>query len=184
MYSSSGLSESGAETAWHNAINSMWTSSGMQALFPANMTWNSTSTSTMDASWKQTTKTTTSAAVSGTATQALPPHVALVMSLRTAQATKWGRGRVYLPAPGVPALATAGSVISAAAATTMQTAMNAFWTGLRGNVAVLILHRHGTKTGPGALSTTNVSGADFDTLLDTQRRRADKAVGTRTTLTV
>lgn len=182
--SSSSATESAAQTAWDAAIVAMWGSAGFNALVPTGTTLTGTSTSTANASFKQTTKTSSSHSTPGTATTALSYHTCEIVTFRSNQATKYGHARWYLPALGTAALATGGYILSAATMTSMQTAVNAFLTGIRGTLTLVVLHRKATLHGPGALTTDNVISADMPNSLAVQRRRADKAVPTRTSLTV
>lgn len=184
MYSTSAESESGAETVWHNGFNTFWSTTAFLALIPTTVTWTGTYTSTMSTAWKQTTKTATSASVAGTGTGSLPYQVCENITWRTAQATKYGRGRWYLPVMAPAALATGGYVLSATAVGDIVTAINAGLTTWVPNLTFVILHRRATLTGPGALTTDNITGGDVPNRFGIQRRRADKAVPTRSTITL
>lgn len=183
MVSTSSDSESAAHTVWDNGVVAMWNTAAFNALMAAGTTLTFTETSTANASFKQTTKTTTGHSTPGTATAGLPFQVAEVVTWRTAQATKWGRGRWYLPTIGTTALATTGFVLSTTAVSDIVTAVNA---GLTVWVAALnfqILHRKNTLTGPLANTLTPIASGDVSNKLVIQRRRADKFVPTRSNLT-
>lgn len=184
MYSTSSESESGAETVWHNGFNTMWTTSAFLALFPTTVEWTGTYTSTMSTAWKQTTKTSTSASSAGTGTGALPFHTCEIVTWRSAQATKYGRGRWYLPCMAPAAVATAGYVLSTTAQGDIVTAVNAGLTTWLPSLTFVLLHRRATLTGPGALTTDNIVAGDVPNTFAVQRRRADKFVPTRSDLTV
>ena len=106
-----------------------------------------------------------------------------MVTWRTGQATKWGRGRWYLPPFGTGALATAGFVLSSTAVADIVTAVNAGLTVWVGSLNLQILHRKNTLTGPAALTLTPISGGDVSNKMVIQKRRADKFVPTRSTLT-
>jgi hypothetical protein len=183
MVSTSSSTESAAQTVWDNGVVAMWSSAAFNALVPTGTVLTFTSTSTANALFKQTTKTTTTHNLAGTATVGLPYQIAEVVTWRTAQATKWGRGRWYLPTIGASALATAGFVLSNTAVGDIVAAVNA---GLAVWVASLnfqILHRHNTLSGPLADTLTPISGGDVSDKLVVQRRRGDKLVPVRTALT-
>lgn len=183
MISVSSSTESAAQTNWDSGFTALWNTAAFLALLPTGTTLTYTSTSTASASFTQTTKTTTTHNISGTATAGLPFQVGEVVTWRTASATKWGRGRWYLPSIGVTALATSGFVLSATALTNIQTAVNnglAVWVG---TLNFQILHRKNTLTGPVALTLTPIVSGDVSNKLVIQRRRADKFVPTRATLT-
>ena len=183
MVSTSTESESAAQTTWDLGIIAMWNTAAFNALMPIGTVLTYTQTSTANASFKQTTKTSNTHNTPGTATVGMPFQVAEVVTWRTAQATKWGRGRWFLPTIGVTALATAGFVLSTTAQDDIVSAVN---NGLAQWVASLnfqILHRKNTLTGPAANTLTPIATGDVSNKLVIQRRRADKFVPTRVALT-
>jgi hypothetical protein len=182
-YATSSESEGSVESTWSSAIVSMYTTSTLQGLLPTSTIVSETYTSTLNSAWKQTTKTTDDHDIAGTATQALPPHLCQVVTWRSAQATKYGRGRWYLPCMATGALATDGSFLSTAAVTALVDGLNNLLTGITGVIQPVLLHRVGTKSGPGALTTDNIVSGDVPNGFDTQRRRADKYVPTRVSVT-
>lgn len=183
MVSTSSATESAAETTWASGFVALWNSASLNALIPAGTSLTFTSTSTANALFKQTTKTTTTHALAGTAVQALPYQIGEVVTWRTAQATKWGRGRWYFPALGTGALATAGYVLSTAAVTALKDGVNAGLAVWVGSLNFQVLHRKATLSGPLADTLTPMSGGDVSNKLVIQRRRADKFVPTRVALT-
>ena len=183
MISTSSATESAAQTTWDSGVTALWSTAAFNALMPAGTILTYTSTSTASAAFKQTTKTQTTHNSPGTATAGLPYQVGEVVTWRTAQATKWGRGRWYLPPIGPGALATSGFVLSATAVADIVSAVNA---GLSVWVASLnfqILHRKNTLSGPAALTLTPIASGDISNKLVIQRRRGDKFVPTRSSLT-
>lgn len=183
IYSTSAATESVAQTNWNSGISAMFNTAAFFAMLPTGTNVTNSYTSTMDSNWKQTTKTSTTLAINGTATQALPYHVSEVITFRTAKATKYGRGRWYLPALATTALATAGGTLSATAVGNIVSAWNTGQGQWRGTLQFVLLHRRGTKGGVPALSTDNIITGDVPNGLDTQRRRADKFTPTRSALT-
>src|SRR5215469_8314877 len=137
MVSTSADSEAAAESAWHAGFLALWNTAAFLALMPSTTTFAGTS-----------------------ASPALPFQTSLIVTLRTAQATRWGRGRIYLPGLADSALASTGYVWSATAMTDVQTALNNAFVQWTGPLQFQILHRRGTLTGPGANTLTPVSGAD------------------------
>lgn len=182
--SSSSASESAAQTAWDAGVVALWNSTGLNALIPTTTTLTETVTSTANSSFKQTTATVTTHSLAGTGTGSLPFQIAEVVTLRTAQRTKYGHGRWYLPALAPAALIAAGNLLSAAAVTDLVTAVNAMFTAFGSTLQLQILHRHGTLHGPGALTTDPVVSGDVANKFVVQRRRGDKLVPTRTAITV
>jgi len=183
MVSTSSATESAAQTTWDSGFVALWSTAAFNALMPTGTILTYTSTSTASAAFKQTTKTETTHNSAGTAAVGLPFQVGEVVTWRTAQATKWGRGRWYLPPISPTALATAGFVLSATAVADIVSAVNA---GLSVWVASLnfqILHRHATLSGPGALTLTPIASGDISDKLVIQRRRGDKYVPIRSALT-
>lgn len=183
MVSTSSDSEAAAQTVWDNGIVAMWGTASFIALMPTGTTLTYTSTSTASAAFKQTTKTTTTHSTAGTATAGLPFQAAEVVTWRTAQFTKWGRGRWYLPTIGTGALATAGFTLSTTAVSDIVAAVNAGLAVWVGALNFQILHRKNTLSGPAALTLTPIASGDVSNKLVIQRRRADKFTPTRSALT-
>ena len=183
MISTSSSTESAAQTNWDAGVLAMWNLAAFNALMAAGTILTYTSTSTASASFTQTTKTTTTHNLPGTATAGLPFQVGEVVTWRTASATKWGRGRWYLPTIGTNALATSGFVLSASSLTTITNALNAGLAVWVGTLNFQLLHRRATLAGPAALTLTPIVAGDVSNKLVIQRRRADKFTPTRSTLT-
>jgi hypothetical protein len=183
MVSTSSSDEGAAHTAWDDGVVAMWGLTAFNDLVPTETILTYTSTSTASATFKQTTKTESTHNTPGTATQGLPFQVGEVVTWRTAQFTKWGRGRWYLPPMAVTSLATDGFVLSAAAVTAIVDAVNAGLADWVGTLNFQILHRKATLSGPGADTLTPIASGDVANKLVIQRRRADKYVPTRSDLT-
>lgn len=182
-YMESTATEGTVETTWNGAISAMFNTVAFQDLVASDVTLTQTYSSTMSASWRQTTKTTTDLSIAGTATQSMPYHVSETVTWRTDLATRYGRGRWYLPPMAVGALATDGFYLSAAAVTALTDAVNVAISNWTGTLTPQILHRNGAKGGVTALSVDPVVSGDVPDGLNTQRRRADKRVPARTALT-
>lgn len=183
---SSSSAESGVATAWDTAIRGIWTNATLKPYIPTTVTMDETSVSTASAVFKQTTKTVTSGSDAGTSTDvALPFHTCEIVTFRTANATKWGRGRWYLPPLATNALAADGFSILAAAQSAMQTALNAYFAAVGSTYQHVILHRKATAGGVRAAFTTDpVTQCDIPSTFAVQKRRADKLVPTRLSVTV
>jgi hypothetical protein len=187
LVTSGSITEGAAETAWHSAFTGFWTSSGVAALFSTAVSNTGTSTSTASSSFKQTTKTQTLATHAGTATtQELPEQVAMILTIRSANATKSGHGRLFFPAPVAAALSIgSGGELSSGSLTTISGGFSSIFTSLvSSGLTPLILTRRKTINGQPALSTQQVSSADMPNKLGVQTRRGDKIVPTRTTVTI
>lgn len=175
--------EGAVETAWAAGIAAMFNSAGFKAIVSADTELTFTSTSTADAAWKQTTKTETTHAISGTGTGALPYQVSAIVTWRTNQATKYGHGRWYLPTFAPAALDATGFVFSAAAQGDIVTAVNAALTAWGTTFQPVVLHRKGTISGPGPLTTDPIIKGDVSNKPAVQRRRGDKYTVVRSDLT-
>ena len=184
LHSQSALGESPAETIWAQSMEAMFGTASLQALFATTLSMTETYTSTMDATFHQTTKTTTTHNLVGQATESLPFHVAEVVTWRSVFATRWGRGRWYLPPLGTGALATNGWFMSSAAVTAIVAGVNAAITTWGAQIQPQILHRKGNQNGAvSPLSLSPITLGDVGDGFDTQRRRGDKRVEARQQLT-
>jgi hypothetical protein len=183
---SASASEAAVSTAWDTATRIIFTNTAFKAYIPTTVEITETSVSTASATFKQTTKTTVTATTAGDASGvALPYHTCETVTWRTASATKWGRGRWYFPPLAVGALDTDGFSILAAAQTAFQGAMNAYFTSVGSTYTHVILHRKATAGGARAAFTTDtVTAADIPSTFAVQRRRADKLVPSRLSVTV
>lgn len=180
------LSESAVASAFDTAYRLIFTNATLAPYIPTTVEITQTAASTMSPAFTQTTKTIHTSTTAGTgASAALPYHTCEIITWRTAFATRWGRGRWYFPPLGTNALAATGFSILAAAQTAMQTGFNAYWTSVGTQYQHVILHRKATigDTRPG-YSTDTVTGADIPSTFTQQRRRADKIVPSRLTVTV
>lgn len=179
-------SEAAVATAFNTAIRACFTNATLAPYIPTTVEITATSVSTASATFKQTTKTTTVATTAGTGTSAaLPFRTCEVITWRTASATKWGRGRWYFPPLGTNALAASGFEILAAAQTGLQDGMNAYWTSVGASYQHVILHKKATAGGArAAYSTDIVVAADIPNTFATQKRRADKIVPSRLSITL
>jgi hypothetical protein len=187
LVSSGSVSEAAAQTTWAAAVDGFFTTTAVAALYSTAVSITATSTSTASPLFKQTTKTSTLATHAGTATtQELPSQVAMVVTIRSAASTKSGHGRLFLPAPVAAALAVGtGGHLSAGSVTTLSTALGVMFTALvTGGLSPLILTRRKTINGQGALTTQQVTAIDMPNKLAIQRRRGDKIIPVRTTVSL
>lgn len=178
------ISESAAETAWGSNINAFFATAGVAALYPTGMELTLTSTSTASSTWKQTTITrTTHTAAGSAATQELPDQEAMIVTYRSANATKSGHGRWFLPAPVAAALAVgSGGHLSAGSTTTLTGALATLRNNLiTAGLSPVILTRKATLSGLPAFSTQAVTTWELVHTLGVQTRRGDKLVPLRTT---
>lgn len=102
----------------------------------------------------------------------MPTQVAAVMTLRTALATRSGRGRIYLPARAV-GVTPASGLFSGTLVNTAVDTLASWFTAQKaaGFPAVVVSQTHGTFQ--------PITTVDADGRPDIQRRRANKLVSTR-----
>jgi hypothetical protein len=178
-------SEAAVAAAWSTAWEEIFADAALKAYIPAMTELTETSCSTADATFHQTTKTVTSTSLSGTAaTVALPFRTASIVTLRTSQETRWGRGRWYLPGPNTTALSAAGYFFLPAYTAALAGALTPAMTTFAATAQLQILHRKATAHGPGALTLTPVTIGDVSDQPASQRRRADKRLPIRTAWTL
>jgi hypothetical protein len=186
MLLSSNNTESSVAGSFDTAARLVFTTSSLAPYIPTTVEITQTSVSTASSTFKQTTKTRTVATTAGTSTSpCLPYHTCEILTWRTPYATKWGRGRLYFPPLATNAVATGGGEILAAAQTALQAGWNAFFTSAGASFSVYVLHRKATAGAARlAYSTDQVSGADIPVTFASQRRRADKIVPSRLSVTI
>lgn len=179
-------SEAAVATAFNTAIRACFTNVTLAPYIPTTVEITQTSVSTASATFKQTTKTTTVATTAGTGTSAaLPFGTTEIITFRTANATRWGRGRWYFPPLGFNALAVSGFEILAAAQTALQDGMNAYFTSVGSSYQHVVLHKKATKGGTRAAFTTDiVTAADIPSTFAIQKRRGDKIIPSRISITL
>lgn len=178
----SNLTEGATQTQFDAAMLAFWQQAAFTLYIPALTTLTYTQTSTASATFKQTTVTKATHNIAGTSTsKSLPYHVAEVWTMRTALATRYGRGRVYIPPLASNAADTTnGYILLPAAVTALISACQAYETALGSSVVRQVLHRHGSLDGSrAAYSSDAVTTTDVSNLFVTQRRRGSKVVPTR-----
>lgn len=178
-------SEAAVNTAWLAMWNAIFANTGFKVFIPTNTELTFVSTSTADATFHQTTKTSATASAVGTSTgTATGYRDCLIISLETAQATRWGRGRWYFPGLASNAIDSTGFHYSAAATTAASAALTAAVTTFTSTAALQIARRKATAHGPGAFTLTPVTAGKVSDEVATQRRRADKRVVIYTGFTI
>lgn len=176
-------SVAGAAAALHTAIGLLWNgvappADSIKQLVPTTSGIDLTSATEIDPlTGKNMGQVQTSETLVGTdATGPLPPQCSIVVSLRTALFNKSGRGRFYLPVFGSDVLA-AGR-LPATAKTQVATAAQKMIQSLNGAGYQVVVYHRASKTHD---AVTQVNVGD---VYDTQRRRRNKLVEARTTLSV
>lgn len=183
---SAAAAEGTVSTAFDTAIRGVFTQIAFKEYIPTTVEITATSVSTASATFKQTTKTTVSSTTAGvSASIALPYQTCEILTFRTSYATKWGRGRWYFPPLATNALAADGFSILSTAQGAMQAAFDAYFTAVGSTYQHVILHKKAT-VGDGRLAytTDTVAAADIPSTFAVQRRRADKLVPSRLSVTV
>lgn len=174
---------SGAGAAWHTALGLLWNgvaspADSIKQCVPSSIGIDASVVDQLDAlTGKNDAQLTTTETLVGTnATDPLVNQDAICVSLRTAKATKAGRGRFFLPPFGEDQttagllLATPQGQVSTAAQKMVQSLNGAGYT-------VIVFHRK-TITGDAVVSV------DVANVVATQRRRRDKIIPTRSSHTV
>jgi len=173
----------GAAAAWHTALGLLFNgvappADSIKQLLPTTCVLTQSSSTEIDPlTGRNLGQVVTAENIPGTdATGALPPQCAVTVSLRTALFNKSGRGRFYLPNYATDKC-TAGR-INATAVTQTATAAQKFIQSLNGAGYTVCIYHRSTKT------HDNVVTVNVGDVFDTQRRRRDKLVEARTSLSV
>lgn len=174
---------SGAAAAFHTAVDLMWNgvaspADSIKQLFNATTGIDETVTTELDPlTGKNLSQVRNAEALIGTSAGAsLPPQVALTVSLRTAKVTRAGRGRFYLPAMSVSQVSS-GRVLAAAQSSAVTAAQKMIQSLNGAGYTVVVYHRT-TRT------SDAVTSVDVGDVFDTQRRRRDKLIEVRSSLSV
>lgn len=179
---SSALTEGQVSTDFNTAVNTLFNTAtnGLQNFMSSDVTATGTAVSTLNSTMHQTTKTSATLSITGSdANASLPWNIAEVVTLRSANFTKWGHGRIFLP-PFAEDQVTA-HVIKAATMTSMQTVFNAFFASLTGaGIQPFIFNKVTRKDGTPPYTITNLTSYDISNKPAQQRRRVSKVVPTRT----
>lgn len=182
LHSTGTLSVAAANAAWATAWGVLWNgvaapADNIDQLISTIVETTELVTATLDpVSLKQTAINQSTSTLAGTAsTTSLPPQDSVVVTWRTSTPTRGGRGRMYLPVFASAAL-TQG-LLNSASQTIVAKAGGNFLASLEGAGLVPVLLNRTTQV------TTPITGGDVGNVVDTQRRRRDKLVETRVTLT-
>ena len=180
LTTSGAVSEASAETTWANAVVGFFTDTNVKTYYSTGLELTATSTSTASSTFHQTTKTTTSHTTSGAATgNQLPTVLGLVVSMYTANATRDGRGRWFLPAATTDVLDSSpqDGQLSATAGGNLGTAVAAIFTALgTGGLTPILWTRRATRGGTPAYSVSNITSRKVQGKLHVQKRRSDKII--------
>lgn len=172
-----GTAESANDT-FVTSLTAAWAAGGMVDVTTADVDLTLASTASIDPlTDRQLTRFEEALALTGDeAVEMLPFQVAVVISLRTALATRSGRGRFYLPPLGVT-MVDDGRV-SAAAIAILDNAWTDFFDAMNtGGLTVVVRNRTSHVS-------TVVTSARVGNVFDTQRRRRNKLIETYTDIAV
>lgn len=179
IQTSGSISEASANTAWAAATAAFFGDTNVKTYYSTGTELTESSTSTASATFHQTTKTSASQSVAGTATDAqMSTRTAVVCSVYTDLAVRYGRGRIFLPAPTYAVLGTADTGhLDATVAGHIASALTTLFTSLTTAGLTQILYtRRATRGGTPAYTTTQVATRALQGKLATQRRRSDKII--------
>lgn len=177
LHSTGSLSVGDANAGWAGALGDWWDDYGAYQM-PA-VVLAEASTATIDQSTgKQISRAETAIGTAGADVTGvlLPPQLAVVCSLRTSLATRAGRGRMYWPGPASDAL-TSGK-IGATPQAVFVTAGSALFSALGAASMIPVLYSRTTTL------VQVITSFDVGNVLDTQRRRRDQLVESRTSAVV
>lgn len=161
-----------AQSAWAAAVDAFW-STELAAIYCDDVVIQSVVTAELSQpTGRQITRRETQVSHPGTSTAAcLPFQCAPVVSLRTALATRAGRGRFYAPSPAVDQQA-AGKLITTAQSALLNSTV-AMFTALTGAGLSGVLYSRSTT------QTQEITSVDVGDVIDTQRRRRNKLIENR-----
>lgn len=173
----------GAAAAFHTAIGLWWNgiaspADSVKQLYNATTGVDETVTTELDpVTGKNTGQVRNAEALIGTGIDpSLPPQNALVVSLSTAVPRRLGRGRFYMP-PVTTGQVDAGRVL-AACVSSAKTAAQKMIQSLNGAGYQVVIYHRSNRT------FDAVIGGNVGDVFDTQRRRRDKLIETRSPFTV
>lgn len=166
-----------AQTAWNTAFPILW-STAVRLFFATTVVVTELSTASIDtATLHQISRVSGAVTLAGTsAGQMLPHEVAHAVSLRTAVATRSGRGRFYLPPMAVGQLLNGR--LTAATVTALVPAAAGMIDSLQANGVVPCLVNRTTH------ALTTINQVDVGDVPDAQRRRRGALIEARTSQAV
>ena len=172
LYTDSNLSLSAMHSQWMTGITNFWSTA--TALFCTDVETTRATTVEIDpATGTQLTGAESTRTDAGTSeATCLPFQCAPVVTLRTATLSRAGRGRFYAPSLAVDQVA-AGRMTTAAR-DTLADAAEDLVQGLTSAGGNLVIYHRGSG------STTIVTSLDVGDVIDTQRRRRNKLIESRT----
>nr|CRY97176.1 hypothetical protein [uncultured prokaryote] len=166
-----------AQATWESATAALWVDQ-LDALISTDVVMTEVTTASLDeGTGGQISRLGTGVDYPGVSeSEMLPFQCALVISTRSALATRSGRGRFYLPP--IAEGNTVGGRLSSTAQAAVVTAGSQFFAALAtGGLEPVILNRS-------TLAQTTITQFDVGDIIDTQRRRRNGLIEARTTASV
>lgn len=187
LVTSGSISEAAAQSSWNTRVSAFFADTNVKALYKTTTILTLTSTSTASPTFKQTTVTSNTVSVAGTATtQESPDQLSMTFTTISALRTRSGHGRLFLPAPVSAALTVnTGGQIAGANMTNIAAAATTWFTGLVSDgLQPQILTRKATLGGLAANSLRPIVSGKVSNTLHIQKRRGDKRTVTYTAFTL
>lgn len=168
-----------AQAAWASAIGTLWTGA-LDGLVNENVVLTEVSTASLDpVTGGQISRLSDDVSLPGDQeTGVLPPQVSVVVSLRTALATRAGRGRIYLPPFDVVTVAPTTGRVGSTSVATVVSSVEGFLGSLVDDDLTPVIYSRANRSGQ------NITRFDVGNVFDTQRRRRDKLIEVRTQGTI
>lgn len=177
IYTTGAISLAAAQTAWLTAFGLLWSTTVDDYFDDATTADEQTTAEVTQATGVQVSKVSDAVTyVGASATGMTPFQCATAVSLRSALATRAGRGRFYLPSVGVAALSEGR--LSAAAQGAIADAAQDMYQSLASSGLTGVLYSRGTHL------TQTITSIDVGDVIDTQRRRRSKLIEARESRTI
>lgn len=165
-------------TAWALAWNGTGSSDDLKSLMKTTVTTNEQSATEVGADGKNITQAITTVSLAGTATDdCMAQETCPVWTLRTALASKAGRGRLYLPPLTEASNAATGIIVSGSVTQLANAGQNCIQSLNGASMSVGVFHRFTNSFSP-------VIAIDVANLFRVQRRRQKSVNAVRTRMTV
>ena len=181
LYMSGALPEATLATDWNDGVGNLFGTAvnGLKNFMSADVTLTGTSVTTLNATMHQTTITRLDQPITGVdANASLPWNNAEVITTRSAFATKWGHGRLYMPPFAEDQIVA--HVIKGATVASMIIVFEALFAALVGAGATpFVFNKKTRKDGTPPYTITDLTGFDISNKPAVQRRRVSKVVPTR-----
>src|SRR5215467_1351123 len=165
-------------TAWDLAWNGTGSSDDIKSLVKTTVTTDELVATQVGDDGKNITQAVASASLAGTATDdSMPQETSPVVSLRTSNASKRGRGRMYWPPLTEASNAGNGEMVSGSQSQLAAAAQNLVQSLNGASMNVVVFHRD-------LVTSDNVTAVDVANLFRVQRRRQKSVPTSRVRLTV